>query len=389
MTINPAAATPAARSPRAIVRIGGTPVDGWIEWEATNSTFFEADTFSVSFAVSRLPAAFNLNWFSQQTEIFLEILAGFPSNPSAPTASELTSLIYGRIDDIELDATETILRLTGRDLTGAFIDTPSTTQYSNRTASQIVQQICANHGIAVNITTTDAIEGSPAESLVGVYSLRSTTHMPLGSTEWDVISSLARESGFVACMFGQVLYWGPDPTIGADPYQITYIPPTSSGGPPVSNVKALSFSRSMTVAKGISVTAMSASYTGPSITRSYPQTPRTISPGKASPYGPTTQYFVKLKVGKTPQQVEAAAEARYDEIIQHTMKLHAELPGDVLLSKATPMTVFGTGTAWDQIYYPKSIVRRMSMDEGFTMEVQAQHSTPALEAVLEQSGASA
>lgn len=117
MTINPQVAAPAARSPRAIVRVSGVPVDGWIEWEATNSTFFEADTFNVSFAVSRLPQAFDLNWFSQQNEIFIEILAGFPSNSARPTASELTSLVYGRIDDIELDASETILTLPGRDLT--------------------------------------------------------------------------------------------------------------------------------------------------------------------------------------------------------------------------------------------------------------------------------
>lgn len=375
-----------SRSPRAFIRIGGTPVDGWCDWTVTNSTFFEADTFSVSFAVSQLPQAFSADWFSQQNEIFLEVLAGFPANPARPTASELTSLIYGRVDDIDWDLGATTLRLAGRDLTGAFIDATSMTQYSNRTASQIVQAICVNHGIAANITTTDAIVGSPAQSSVGVYSLRSTVHIGPGNTEWDLIASLARDSGFVAFFQGKTFYFGPDPTPGTQPYVISWTPAPAIGGAPISNTTALSFSRSMTVAKGISVTAMSGSYTGASVTRSYPRTPQSIKPGSASPYGPVQQYFLKLAMGKTPQQVEAAAEAAYRQIVSHAMKIHAELPGDVLLSRTTSISVSGTSTAFDQVYYPRSITRRMSMDEGFAMEIDAQNLTPALEAALQSSG---
>lgn len=377
-----------SRAPRAIVRVGGVPIDGWIAWEAAESTFFDADTFQVSFALSRLPAAYNLSWFAAQTELFVEILAGFPQNPARPTASELTSLIYGRVDDLEADLAAGILTLPGRDLTAVFIDTKLTTQYSNRTASQIVQTIAAKHGITANVTTTRAIVGSPALANVGTYSLRSTVHMTTNNNEWDLISWLARESGFVAYMQGSTLYFGPDPTLTGTPYLISWTPAPATGGVPSSNTSSLTLSRSLTVAKGIAVTAQSASFLGPTITRSYPRGVRSIKPGKASPFGPTQEYLFTMPAGKNAQQVEAFAEAKYREIIRHAMKVHGELPGDVVLSKTTPVRVQGTGTAWDQLYYVRSISRQMSGEDGFSMEFEAQNSTPDLEQAAAASASS-
>ena len=129
----------AGRQPRAVVRVNGAPMPGWVSWEVTANTYYEADTFRVSFATSAMadqtaPAWGALDkslgrklkaadWFSQQAEIYVEILAGFPSNPADPSANELSSLIYGRVDDIEFDPVSTMLSLTGRDLTAVFIDT--------------------------------------------------------------------------------------------------------------------------------------------------------------------------------------------------------------------------------------------------------------------------
>lgn len=379
------APSPQGRAPRGIVRIGGMPVDGWIDWSVDESTYFDADTFSVRFAISKLPAEFSLAWFGAQTEIFLEVLTGFPQNPSAPTAAELTSLIYGRIDKAQVDPANGILTLTGRDLTAVFIDTKLTKQYSNQTASQIVTAIAAAHGISGNITTTRAIVGSPALSQVGTYSLRSTVHMTTSNSEWDLIAWLARESGFVAYAQGQTLYFGPDPLATAPPYLITWTPAPTTGGAPSSNTEMLTFERDLTVVKGISVTAQSASFLGPVITRSYPQAVRTIKPGKASPFGPTQSYLFTMPAGKNAQQVEAFAEAMYREIAAHAMIVHGELPGDIVLSKTIPIRVQGMGAPWDQVYFPRSIMRSMSGEDGFSMEFEARNSTPQ----LDQAGATA
>ena len=65
-----------------------------------------------------------------------------------------------------------------------------------------------------------------------------------------------------------------------------------------------------------------------------------------------------------------------EDISQHEVNLSAELPGDDLLSAQTPVQVFGTGTAFDQVYYPASIQRRYSLDEGYRMSLRARNFSP-------------
>lgn len=367
------------RRPRAIVKVGGTAIPGWIEWSVTNNSYSEADTFEVSFSMSALPAAHNANWFSQQTEIFVEILAGFPSNPSSPNAAELTSLIYGRVDDIRVDPVRGVLTLPGRDLTAVFIDTKLTTQYQNKKATQIVRSLANGHGLDVSLPqgTTATVE-SPALSPPGTYDTRGDqVRLQLGSTEWDLISWLARENGLVAFVQGKTLNFIDDQRKNATPYLLQWQPLDSANGSPRSNVIDLDLSRSLTVAKGITVTVRSTNFLGQTIARSYPKSPRGISPGASSPFGGVQPYFFNVR-NKTPEQVEALAQAKFEEISSHAMKLRATLPADALISLETPVQLQGTGTAYDQTYFVRAVTRRMSVDEGYVMEIEAQNTTPEL-----------
>jgi hypothetical protein len=121
-----------------LVRVNGQVVPGWDNWEVDNNTFYEADTFRVCFAASALPAAFSTAWWSQQTEVFLEVFAGFPADPQNFTAADLQLQIYGRADHMEFDpVSREAVVLSGRDLTGYFIDTKTTEEWRNQTASAI------------------------------------------------------------------------------------------------------------------------------------------------------------------------------------------------------------------------------------------------------------
>ncbi len=363
----PALPVSSTRQPRGIVQLNGQSVTGWRGFEVTNGTYFEADSFRVDFAVSDLPDSNNAAWFAEQSETFVEIFAGFPSDPESPNVAELTSLIYGRIDNITYDPVKTLLSLTGRDLTGAFIDKKLTADYPNKTSSQIVTMLINGHaGIlgAVTKTTTN----------VGTYYAIDQVQMQADRSEWDLICYLARQEGFIAYMSGKTLVFGPDPIPNSSPYQLQWIAPASPGEPPQANVKDLSLSRSQTISKGISVTVRSYNGAGKAnISQSYPTRPKSITPGKASPYGATQQYYFRLPAGSTPQQCQAYAEKRYHEIVEHEMKLEATLPGDVVLTTKTLIRLSGTGTKWDQSYYPKSITREMNVDVGFTMNVSAQN----------------
>lgn len=391
--INTIPNTGMVRYPRAIVRVTGdvsaddalaaslsnsgttpkaTAIDAWTSWSVSNTSYFEADTFSVDLAASALPSSNDANWFSQQSEIFVEVLAGFPANPQAPTSSELTSLIYGRVDTMDWNVTGTVLTLSGRDLTAAFIDKKLNFTAWNKLAYQAVEALAQSHGLQCLATTTSAKIGASMNNV--------NARVLAGRSEWDFICWLARESGFVAYVQGQSLYFGPDDRPGAEPYVIQWTPPTSSKAAPTANVTSLHVSRTMTVAKGITVTVRSTSRTKKTATvASYPSAAKSAQAGKSGPFGSVQPYYYNVEPDLSPQQVMNRAEQLYDQIISHAMKLSAEMPADVLMSISAPVQVTGTGTAWDQTYYPRLITRSMSADDGFLMSVEAQNTTPELE----------
>lgn len=379
-----AGALPKGRQPRGVVQLGPvgalTDVPGWTSFSVSNNSYYEADTFKITYAASALTSTkvegiavgIDANWFSEQTEIFAQIYAGFPQDPANPQTSELTNLIYGRIDDIAYNPKTEEISLTGRDLTAVFIDNRISDQYKNKTSSQIATLLAKSHGLDTsNITAT--------KTLAGTYYTRDQVMLASDRSEWDLLALLAREEGFVIFVNGNSLFFEPDPrpTDADDPYTITWTPKTSTNGSPVSTVVDINFSRSLTVAKGISVTARSPNTsTGRAVVQSYPSSPKSIGAGKSSPFGTVQQYTILLPAGLSPTKVAAAAQKAYENIISHEMKMTASMPADDVLDVSTPIMVRGTGTAFDQLYFPRLITRVMDADnEGYRMTVEAQNTS--------------
>jgi hypothetical protein len=347
--------------------LNDSAIEGWLSWSVTSNSFYEADTFRVSFASSALPKETDANWFSGQKELFVEILAGFPSDPTAPTEDELDSLIYGRVDEMDFNPLTGVLDLTGRDLTAVFIDSKITSQYVNKTSSEVVQTIVSLHtGLTAQATAT--------KLKTGTYYERDQVQLQASRSEWDLLTYLARQEGFVIYVSGKTVFFEPSPVDESNAYDIHWQPPSDANGSPISNALEVSFFRNLTVGKGISVTARSPNFqTGKAVVESYPSQPRAIAAGKASPFGNVQNFYFTLPAGRSNTEVEQYAKAQYDLIVAHEMKLRARLPADNVLSILTPIKVSGTGTAWDQVYFPRQITREMNLDEGYEMMVEAQN----------------
>jgi len=369
VSVSGATTRQSVRRPRGIVRLNDSQIPGWIDWTVSSNTFYEADTFRITFALSALPATNDLNWFSTQTELFVEILAGFPTDADNPDPSELTSLIYGRVDDVEPDMLEQVITLTGRDLTAAFIDSKITDQYVNQTSSQIVQTLVAKHAGLEAVVT-------PTKTKAGTYYQRDQVQLQAGRSEWDLMAYLARQEAYELYVSGKQVFFQPNSIDEADPYDIVWQPPNDVVGNPVANVIDLKFSRSLTVAKGITVTARSPNRkTGRPTVQSYPSNPKAIQAGKASPFGSVQTYYFNMAADHTPTEVESFAKAMYDAIVSHEMKMHARLPADSLSARRA-VRVQGTGSRWDQTYFPRLITREMSLDFGYEMTIDAQNVSP-------------
>ncbi|WP_433867105.1 hypothetical protein [Ralstonia wenshanensis] len=375
MSLNDLPAQPAVRQPRAIVKVTGAAVNGvyppavivpWESWSVDNNTFYQADTFRVTIASSVLPTAVSVDWFSSQTEAFIEILAGFPADPLNYTEADLDSLIYGRIDDVEYDPVSTRLSLTGRDLTAVFIDAKTTIQYQNLTSSQVAAKLAVSHGLSVS--------GPATTGLVGNMYARDHVSMTDQRSEWDLLTWLAQQEGFACYVTGKTLNFGPRPPAPAEPYELRW--EIDENGNPAANVKDLRLSRSLTVAKGITVVVRSYNLKQKkSFVAYYPSKGKGTQAGKASPFGNTQVYSI-LRGGLDPAGALALAQKTHKELTQHEMKMHARLPADNILTQIAMVRLTGTGTNFDQDYYVEGITRSMSLEEGYSMDVSAKNVNP-------------
>jgi phage protein D len=357
-------ASPEARTPRMIVKVNGTTIQGAIDFEVNNNNFYGADTFNVTFAVSLLPPDRGVDWWAAQVEIYVEIFAGFPSDPQNFTTSDLDSLIYGQVDDIHYDPVSRVISVTGRDLTATMIDTKTTIKYQNLKASDIAQQIASAHGLTPVVTATS--------KKVGTYYQIDSVRLTDQASEWDLLTFLANQEKFAVYVKGKELHFEPYNPETSNPYLIEWNEPDDITPYARANVTRLDLSRELTVAKGVVVWVQSVNpKTGKTYSVSYPANKaKGTKPGQSAPH---LQVYTFRKAAMLPDAALAFAQKKHKELTQHEMKLRACFPADSIVSVFTVLKLTGTGTAFDQTYYPDNIVRRMSIDEGYTMDVSAKN----------------
>lgn len=138
------------------------------------------------------------------------------------------------------------------------------------------------------------------------------------------------------------------------------------------NVLDMSFSRTLTVGKGVTVQVHSLNHKQKAgFTVTYPEShAKGIKPGSAMAPSQVYNYII---ANLTQQDAQQRAQQIYNDIIRHELKMTAELPGDNILTPNTMVSVSGTQTPFDTTYYVESVSRRMSMDAGYCMSVRGKN----------------
>jgi phage protein D len=361
------------RQPRASIRVAGEAVTGWTEAEVSNNIFHDADGFSVTFAVSQLPPNRGAGWFSQQTAIEIEIFANAnPSDPANYSGSDADRLILGQVDDIDYDSVGTKLTVSGRDFTAKLIDTKSSEHFLNQTASQVAATLAGRHGLTPVVTATGA--------RVGDYFKSDHSDLTQQQSEWELLTRLAEYEDFAVYVKGRELHFEAKPSGGAKTYPVQWHPPTNASAAPQAAAVGLKFSRSLTIVKGLKVEVRS--WNGKqkkAIVGAWPKTAQHTRPGTSGSSAADEQVYRYTIAGLTPDQALKRAQSIYQQLASHAMKLDAELPGDAVLDCTMGIAISGTGTAWDQTYYPTEVKRTISAEDGFTMTVTAKNISPELE----------
>lgn len=359
------------RHPRGAVKLNGTVVTGWIDWEVENNVFRAADTFRVTLAVAGLPSARDAAWISQQGSIDVEIYAATdPSDPSAYVPASADRIITGQVDDVGFEPARGTIELTGRDLTARLIDTKTSENFSNQTASQIATTLAGRRGLKPVVTATT--------TRVGNYYTQDHVDVSQEQSEWDLLVRLAGYEGFDVFVTGTELHFAPKAAESSDHYALVWTPPTDEDAHPDLNATTLVLGRSLTIAKGVTVEVRSwNAKQKKAFTASWPKAAKATKPGQSGSTGQTYKFTVP---GLTQDQAQQRAQKLYAQIVQHIATLSADLPGDALLSCSKAIAVRGTGTAFDQTYFPDSVHRSMAYGEGYRMSVTAKNISQDVEA---------
>jgi hypothetical protein len=360
-SLNPANAVPSlARLPRGQVTVNGTVLTGVIEAEVTNASHFTADTFRVVAASSGLPPGLGPAYWSSSVNDQLGISIGFDDGSGN---TSLTPLILGQIDNAEYDPTRRTVTLSGRDLSAQLIDTKTAEKFQNLKSHQIAQALALRHGLDSTVTATT--------TQVGTYYEIDHVVLTREQSEWDLLVYLAEREGFDCWVRNTTLYFQPSPLPASTPYVLVWSEPAA--GSLAANMTTLQLQRSQTLARDVIVKVRSWNQSQEKAFTVTYKASQAFKSQRAGGQGQTYSYTVP---NLTRDQALQYAQKKAEEITRHERVLTARLPGDGILTTRTMVRLVGTATAWDQAYYPDTVTRKLSFQEGYTMELRAKnHST--------------
>jgi hypothetical protein len=330
-----------------------------MDFEVVNASHFAADTFRLTVAIDKLPATYDLSYWSQSVGDELEIWAGFKTGG----ASSLASLIYAQVDDVIADPVERTLTLSGRDLSARFIDKKIDKEFQQQTASDVVQTLAQNHQMGSAVTPTTAKVGTFYE----LYHSRITKDQ----SEWDLLTVLAQHEGYDLWVSGKTLNFQPPVADSVPPYVLQYN--DNGTGVPSGNFQQLKLCRSQTLARDVIVRV-----------KSWNQAQEIVVTAEArrqpvksvKGLGITTQLFTFHPPNLNQEQANQYANSKADDITKHEKVITASLPGDILLTNRSLIQLTGSESDWDQFYNVDTVIRKMSVRDGFSMELRAKnHST--------------
>lgn len=344
--------------PRGLVKVNGTLVD-FLTLEVNNNTNYQADMFRVELPVNTLPSICSISNMIGAGNLQVEVFMGLPSNPNAVSTSSLTSWILGNTDDLSYDPCSQLVILSGRDLTSLFQDTKISSMYPNLTSSDIATMLAQNEGLTPVVQETS--------TQVGLYYQIDNVNINKSISEWDLLTYLATREQFACYVKGNYLYFMP-----ANTNQTPYIINSQSNN---TNVIDLKLSHNKLLARDVKVKVSSWNLQQQkafTVTATATHTRGTLNAG-ASPNAGLPQQYVYTFANLTQQQAQNKATSIAQLITQHELRLNATLTGNDTLTTQSTINLRGTNTDYDQTYFPSSISRRLSIEEGYTMEIIAKN----------------
>lgn len=352
------------RHPRAFLTINDEAIPGLLDVEIDSNNFYAADTFraTVSLGGANRPWSFWTGNDEMRVRVSVELDGEGPK-----------TLFIGLVDNVVSDPVNNLISIDGRDLTAALIDNRTTEKWMNFRSHRVVEVLAKKHGLKA-VTTQ-------SKNRVGSFFGDEDASIKSTATQWDLISYLAQQEGRRLFVEGDTLYWVDPKDVPQRPYPLVWSGYPATIATSRAQVTELRFERNLTLAGDVEVVVQSYNAEdGETFTKKAKVRHRRRN-GRGRRRG-ETQTFVRTIPNLTPERAQQRAQSLLREISQHEVRLFFSAPADNDLSPTSVVRVSGTGTDYDQDYYPDSIVRVWSWDQGYVMRVRAKNSLPVDEVLL-------
>jgi hypothetical protein len=89
------------------------------------------------------------------------------------------------------------------------------------------------------------------------------------------------------------------------------------------------------------------------------------------------QDFVVVRPNLTGDQAQQLAQSTLQDITRNERTISFSAPGDSTLTPWSLLELGGTGTDYDQVYYPQKVSYHIDVKHGFEMSVEAKNHTTA------------
>lgn len=364
MPVNNPTVTPTARQPRPVIKINGAGVGGVIRLEVSNNQHFQSDYFTAEIALQGQPDALNWAAWGDMTDGEIDVGIGFLDKTGVLT--NVTSYLVGLIDRVTVSQAENIVTIEGRDYSAALIDQATLEKFPQQTSSQIATTLATRHGLTPQVTATK----TPVGSYFGQEYATTTQRQ----SEWDLLSYLAQKEGFQVYVRQKTLYFQPAVAPSGDSYALVWVPKSDKAASPTGNLLTLQTKREMTLARDVIVTVTSHNAAEGKVVT---QTAKSVNATRSKQTGTKSiaQTYVVERPNLTAEQALKLAQELLAEYSAHERVITGSMPGDNLLTFETPVTLTGTGTSWDQLYYLDRITRTLEFGHGYTMQFLAKNHT--------------
>ena len=180
------------------------------------------------------------------------------------------------------------------------------------------------------------------------------------TTEWDLLVFLAQHEGFDVWVAGNALYFQP----GAAQLASRSLLP--------SDCIELRMERALTLAGDVEVVVKSWN------SRQQSEVVQVASrPGSGSGAAGSSQRYVYVRPNLLPDQALQLAQRILADVSCHERVVRATMPGDVVLSPRSFVSLQGTGTDFDQVYQVAEVEREFSLARGFVQHLHVKTGSAA------------